>query len=234
MVGYIDSIETMGLVDGPGVRVVVFLEGCPLRCIYCHNPEMWNILKKNPITPAALVEKIEKYKEYFKDKGGVTFSGGEPLLQKEFLLECLKLCKEKNINTCIDTAGSIDGVDEILKYTDLVIFDVKATNSIMYNKITGGNIDSSLKFIDTCNKYNKRMWIRSVIVPNVNDNKEYIYDLKKFIDKIKNVEKIELLPYHSYAKRKYKALNIKYTLENTEDMDANRCMQLQKLLEEVL
>ena len=126
MLGKINSIETMGLVDGPGVRFVVFMQGCPLRCIFCHNPETWDLNDKtDTYTPQELVDKILKYKPYFKHNGGVTFSGGEPLMQKEFLIQTLKLCKENNIHTCIDTAGSITNCTEVLKYTDLVLFDIK-------------------------------------------------------------------------------------------------------------
>ena len=134
MKGKISSIETMGLVDGPGVRFVVFMQGCPLRCLYCHNPETWNINNFNEeYTPSELIDKVLKYKPYFKNNGGITFSGGEPLMQKEFLLECLKLCKENNIHTCIDTAGSIPNCEEILKLTDLVILDIKSNVALFFN-----------------------------------------------------------------------------------------------------
>ena len=235
MIGKINSIETMGLVDGPGVRFVVFMQGCPLRCLYCHNPETWNVKDfKEEYTPEQLIDKVLKYKPYFKNNGGITFSGGEPLMQKEFLLECLKLCKKNNIHTCIDTAGSIYDCDEILKLTDLVILDIKATDNNMYKKITSSKIDNLLKFIQLCNKLNKTLWIRSVIVPGINDTKDYIESLIKLIKTIKNVEKVELLPYHSLGVHKYKELNIKYYLENTKDMNKEKCKELENILKEGL
>ena len=162
MIGHIDSIQTLGLVDGPGIRVVVFMQGCPLRCIFCHNPETWNINDKFTITPNDLVKHIYKYRNYFGETGGVTFSGGEPLFQHEFLLECLKLCKKMGIHTCIDTSGVGTNYEEILKYTDLVIWDVKAIEEANYKKITGAHIKKSLEFLDYCQKQEKNMWIRQV------------------------------------------------------------------------
>lgn len=232
-IGYLNSIETLGLVDGPGVRVVVFLEGCPLRCIFCHNPECWKITKHYTITPSELLKVILKYKNYFGENGGVTFSGGEPLLQSKFLLEILKLCKENNIHTCLDTSG-VGDFEEVLKYVDLVIWDIKAIKPSMYEKITNYKIDASLKFLDYCQKHHKKMWLRQVIIPNINDNLDYIKELKDFIKPLKNVEKVELLPYHSKAIMKYKSMNIPYKLENTKDMDVMKCKELENKLKEDL
>lgn len=233
MIGNIDSIETMGLVDGPGIRFVVFMQGCKLRCLYCHNPETWDIKEaKIQITPKKLVEKILRYVPYYEDEGGVTFSGGEPLLQSEFLLETLKLCKENNIHTCIDTAGVGNGnYEEILKYVDLVLMDIKAVDPTEYQYITSKKIEESLKFLDVCQRMNKKMWIRQVIVPGINDDEEHILKLKKFIQKLKNIERVELLPYHLYGVEKYKKMNIPYRLKGVEAMDLDKCNELQKLLE---
>lgn len=232
MIGNINSIDTMGLVDGPGIRVVVFLRGCTLRCKFCHNPEAWSNELKEAWTPEKLVNYILKFKDYFKNNGGVTFSGGEPLNQPKFLLECLKLCKKNNINTCLDTAGVGDDYEGLLDYVDLVIWDIKALDSVKYKELTGRDIDISLKFLDTCQKKNKRMWIRQVIVPGYNDNEEYILEVKKFIKNLRNIEKVELLPYHTMGIIKYKELNIPYRLEGIPDMDKERCNELQKLLEQ--
>lgn len=235
MIGKVNSIETMGLVDGPGVRFVVFMQGCPLRCKYCHNPETWEINgKADEYSPKQLVKKILNYKPYFKNNGGVTFSGGEPLMQKEFLLECLKLCKKENIHTCLDTAGSILDCKEILKYTDLVIFDIKATNKNNYKFMTGGNIDTSLKFLKLCQEMNKRLWIRAVIIPGINDTKHYIKELIDFIKPLKNIEKVELLPYHNMAISKYEDLKINYPLKKTPNMDKDKCKSLENMLKEGL
>lgn len=231
MIGNILSIDTMGLVDGPGIRVVVFLQGCSLRCKFCHNPETWNDRqKKKTYTPEELVKFILNYKEYFKKKGGVTFSGGEPLKQPEFLLECLKLCKKHDIHTCIDTAGYAFDYEEILDYTDLVLFDIKEIDSERYQKLTGRKIDLSLNFLETCQGKNVKMWIRQVIVPGYNDNITYINNLKKFIKPLKNIEKVELLPYHTMGIEKYKMLNIPYPLENVPDMNLEKCKELERYL----
>lgn len=231
MIGNISSIDTMGLVDGPGIRVVVFLQGCHLRCKFCHNPETWNVNnKKESWTSEQLVSFILNYKEYFKDKGGVTFSGGEPLCQPNFLLECLKLCKKSGIHTCLDTAGFGDNYDEILDYTDLVILDIKSLDEVDYKKITGKEMDKFKIFLDSCQSKNKKMWLRQVIIPGINDNEEYIYRLKKFITNLKNIEKVELLPYHTMGISKYRKLNLPYYLEGVPDMDKERCCYLESLL----
>ena len=233
MKGLINSIETLGTLDGPGIRFVVFLQGCKLRCLYCHNPETWNLNSKDAIeiSPQELVEKVEKYKNYYGEDGGVTFSGGEPLLQPEFLLECLKLCKEKNIHTCLDTAGfGFGDYEEILKYTDLVILDVKAVEQNEYTKITGHKIHKFNEFLQVAQNMNKKMWLRQVIVPNINDDKEHILKLKQFASTIKNVEKVELLPYKTIGVHKYKTLNLKYRLENVPELSQEKLDELNKYL----
>ena len=228
MLGRINSIETLGTLDGPGIRFVVFLQGCKLRCLYCHNPETWDLIgQSQEISPQELVKKVEKYKNYFSKDGGVTFSGGEPLLQPEFLLECLKLCKERNIHTVIDTAGVGFGeYEEILKYVDLVILDIKAVKVDEYKKITGQNMDNFNKFVEKCQELNKKLWLRQVIVPGINDDKEHVLLLKDFANKINNVEKIELLPYKTIGVHKYKQLNLNYRLENVTDLSQEKLKEL--------
>ena len=230
--GRISSIETLGTLDGPGIRFVVFLQGCKLRCLYCHNPETWNIDGKvEEISPQELVEKVEKYKNYFGKDGGVTFSGGEPLLQPEFLLECLKLCKEKGIHTCLDTVGfGFGDYEEILKYVDLVILDVKAVEKDEYKQITGQNMDKFCEFVENLQKQNKKLWLRQVIVPNINDDKEHILKLKQFASTIKNVEKVELLPYKTIGVHKYKTLNLKYRLEGVSELSEDKLKELNEYL----
>lgn len=230
ILGNIDSFESMGLVDGPGVRFVVFMQGCPLRCAYCHNPETWSDEKKIQMTPSDLVKKILKYKPYFGDEGGVTFSGGEPLHQPEFLLEALKECKRNGIHTCLDTSGAGENYDEILDYCDLIILDVKELDEEKYKKLTGQNMDWFKNFLKKCQEKHKKMWLRQVIVPGYNDTEESVLKLKDFVSKLHNIEKVELLPYHSMAKEKYKKLGIKYRLENVLDMNKEKCKKLEKLL----
>lgn len=227
--GSIDSIETFGLVDGPGIRTVVFLNGCKLRCKYCHNPEMWK-KKENNYTPEELAKKIIRNKPYFKrNNGGVTFSGGEPLLQSDFIIEVCKILKKENIHIALDTAGVGNGnYNEILSYIDLVILDIKHTTKEGYLNITSHTIDDSLEFIDNLNKSGKDVYIRQVIVPGIMDNIDYLKSLKEFIKKIKNIKKIEFLPYHSMGKEKYHKLGIKYPYENLKDMDKDKCNELYK------
>lgn len=232
MKGQINSIETMGLVDGPGIRFVVFLQGCKLRCKYCHNPETWSIdAKCESLTPEELVNKIEKYKNYYGEEGGVTFSGGEPLLQPQFLEESLKLCKEKGINTVIDTAGVGFGqYDQILKYVDLVILDIKAIDEKEYEDLTGQSIKYFEDFLSAVQKNGNRLWLRQVIVPGINDDKKHVLMLKNFAKKLKNIEKVELLPYKTIGVHKYQDLKIPYRFQGIEEMDEKKCKELEKLL----
>ena len=231
--GNIASFESMGLVDGPGIRFVVFLQGCPLRCAYCHNPEMWNLSeKKIEMTPEELLKKILRYKPYFKDGGGVTISGGEPLMQEDFVTEVFKLCKGNGIHTCLDTSGHGDASDELLDNTDLVILDVKELDAKRYIDLVGQKIDKFAKFLAKCQEKNKKMWLRQVIVPNYNDSKVSVLRLKEFAKSLRNVEKIELLPYHDMAKKKYEKLGIPYRLKDVPPMDKEKCKQLEALLKD--
>ncbi len=234
ILGNISSIESMGLVDGPGIRYIVFLQGCELRCLYCHNPETWDKDKEcQRMTPEELVKKIVRFKSYFGCTGGVTFSGGEPLLQPKFLLECLKLCKKEGINTALDTAGvGFGDYDEILLLTDLVILDLKAVSEEDYKKITGQPMIRFKKFLADCQRLNKKLWIRQVIVPGINDNEENIKKIKYFVSQLRNVEKVELLPYKTIGVHKYEDLKIKYRLEGVPDMEEERCKELEKLLQD--
>lgn len=231
--GYINSIETMGLVDGPNIRVVVFMQGCPLRCLFCHNPETWKSGINKKTTSKEIVDEVRKYRPYIEMGGGVTFSGGEPLFQSEFLLDMLKLCKKAGIHTCIDTSGT--GYDkkiikDILKYTDLVILDIKAIEEDSYLKITGKDINDFNYFKDLLKENNNKIWLRQVIVPGINDNEEYILKLKQYIKQFENVEKIELLPYHTLGIEKYDKLKLKYRLDGISDMDKEECKRLEELL----
>jgi len=231
MIGRITELETMGSADGPGIRLVLFLSGCKLRCLYCHNPETWNISGfRREITSEEVLKTYNKYKVYYGDKGGVTFSGGEPLMQSEFVLETIKLLKQNGIHTALDTAGVGDNYDEILKLVDLVILDVKAVDESEYKMITGRDMADFNKFLAQCQQYGIKLWLRQVIVPGINDDEEHVLKLKAFASKLSNVERIELLPYHSMGKSKYKDLNIPYRLDTTEDMDKEKCKQLEQLL----
>lgn len=230
MKGSIDSIETLGLVDGPGIRTVVFLNGCKLRCKYCHNPETWT-LKKTNYTSDELVKKIIRNKPYFKrNNGGVTFSGGEPLLQIDFLIETVTKLKKENIHIALDTAGYGEQDEEkykkLLSLVDLVLLDVKYAEAQGYKNLTTQSIEESERFIKVLNESNTPVWIRQVIIPGINDDTEYLKKLKEYLKKIKNIEKIEFLPFHHLGFEKYKKLKIKNPLENKEEMDKEKCEDL--------
>ena len=233
--GYIHSIETMGLLDGPGIRIVVFFQGCPLRCLFCHNPDTWEKGKNLEVSAKEVVDVVRKYRNYIEDGGGITISGGEPLYQSEFLLEVLKMCKKSGIHTCLDTSGNgynKDLLDDILKYTDLVILDIKAIDDDNYLKITGKKMDEFKYFLYKVQTLNKSLWLRQVIVPGINDNMYYILKLKDYIKNIKNVLKIQLLPYSLIGVDKYKKLNLKYRLEGVSPMDKDKCIELEKILKD--
>ena len=225
--GAVDSIETFGLVDGPGIRTVVFLSGCKLRCKYCHNPEMWKMGKYN-YTPMELVKKILRNKPYFKrNSGGVTFSGGEPLLQSDFIIEVSKILKKENIHIALDTSGVGNGnYEEILKYVDLVLLDIKHTDKDNYLKLTSHSIDDSLEFIKVLNKMGNKVWIRQVIVPGLMDNDEYMDSLLETLKKIKNIERVDFLPYHKLGSEKYEKLGIINPYKDLPEMGKDKCQEL--------
>ena len=223
----VNSIETFGLVDGPGIRTVIFLNGCKLRCLYCHNPETWKMGELN-YTTDELVAKIIRNKPYFKrNNGGVTFSGGEPLLQIDFLIDICKKLKAENIHIALDTAGvGIGKYEEILSLIDLVILDIKHPNKEGYKKLTGTTIDESEKFIECLNKSNKPVWIRQVIVPGIMDNENYLKELADYLTKINNIEKIGFLRFRHLGFSKYEELKIENPLKNVPEMDVQKCQEL--------
>lgn len=231
MRGSVDSIETFGLLDGPGIRTVVFMSGCKLRCLYCHNPETW-VMKEGNYTPEELAHKIIRNKPYFKkNNGGVTFSGGEPLLQSKFIIEVCKILKKEDIHITLDTAGCGNGnYEELLQYIDLIILDIKAVYDKDYTMITGNKIDEFNKFKDTIIKLNKKLWIRQVIVPGINDTLENMDALRDYLKQFNTIEKIELLPYHTHGVTKYEKLNIPYKLKGILDMNQEKCDELYKYL----
>jgi len=234
----ITKIETLGMVDGPGIRTVIFTGGCPLRCLYCHNPETWHV---NPLDPdyskEDLLDLLNKYRNYYEASGGgVTFSGGEPLLQEE-LIEILELCRKGKIHTAIDTCGHFKDkktAEAITKNADLIILDIKHTNPDEYLKLTKQPIDQLFEYIELLNQYQKPVWVRSVIVPAYNDNPAFIHDLSQLIKKINHVTKMELLGYHSLADEKYQRLNIENPLLETPNMDIKKVKALENLLREKL
>lgn len=232
-IGRIHSIETCGTVDGPGIRYVVFMQGCPLRCQYCHNPDTWDPKKGKSITIDELIKDILKYKSYMNfSGGGVTISGGEPLLQSEFVLKLLIECKKNNIHTALDTSGFVfnDTVTSILDYVDLVLLDIKNYDPKQYKVITGVELAPSLRFLDLLEERNIATWIRYVLVPNLSDNYENIEELSKFLQPKNNIEKIELLPFHKMGEYKWEELGIKYSLTATPEPSVSQVEKATSIL----
>jgi len=219
--GNIHSIETFGTVDGPGVRFVVFFQGCPMRCLYCHNPDTWNFNENKKFSSDELFMEYEKTKEF--TKGGLTATGGEPLAQIDFLIELFKKFHENNIHTALDTSGILfdeknSKFDELMKYTNLVMLDIKHIDDDEHKKLTGHSNKNVLNFAKYLSKKNIPMWIRHVVVPSYTYKKEYLYKLGQFIKTLKNVVALDILPYHNMAIPKYKELNIDYPLLNVEPL----------------
>lgn len=223
--GNIHSIETCGTVDGPGLRYVVFTQGCLLRCQYCHNADTWKIGEGKTVSVEELMKDVKTYIPFMKASGGgITFSGGEPLLQLDFLLEMFKACKKAGIHTTIDTSGGcfsfdcsfLSKLDEVLKYTDLVLLDLKHFDSKQHIKLTGKPNVHIKNFALYLNDKKIPVWIRHVLVPGITDTKENLQSLGRFIDSLDNVEKIEVLPYHRLGVYKWEALGLKYPLEEVQ------------------
>ncbi len=233
MNGYIHSIESMGLVDGPGIRTAVFLSGCRLRCRYCHNPDTWKEGAGEVFSPEELIQKLKRFSTYYRASGGgVTFTGGEPLLQPEFLTETLSLCNQAGIHTCIDTAGFGTGDEaqyrEILSHTGLVLYDVKHYRPEEYRALTGQPIEETLRFLRIVQEMGVPIWVRHVVVPGLTDSEEHLRGLRQYAGTIKGVQKVELLPYHRLGVHKYEHLGIPYSLEDVPVMDVERCAELQE------
>lgn len=210
--GKVNSIQTLGALDGPGVRFTVFLQGCNLRCGCCHNPDTWDISGGDEFTASELADKAERYKEYFGEKGGITLSGGEPLLQAGFATEIFKECHKRGINTCLDTSGSVlnDSVLELLKFTDRVLLDIKYTTDNDYQKYVGCSIEKPLSFLEILNQKNIPVTLRQVIIPTLNDNEENIIRLAEIINRYGCIDKAELLGFKKICRTKYDSLKIEF------------------------
>ncbi len=232
-IGRIHSLESFGTVDGPGIRFVVFLQGCPLRCRFCHNPDTWEVRKGTEYTTDQLYDEIVKYKSYMDfSGGGVTFTGGEPLLQAEFILEVSKKLKEQGISIAIDTSGFIwnDMVKEVLEYTDLVLLDIKNYDPIVYKEVTGVPLDPTLKLLDYLHERKINTWIRYVLVPGLTDNLDSVRKLSEHLDRYPNVEKIEVLPFHKMGEFKWQELGLNYTLSDTKEPEQALIKEVKEIL----
>ena len=229
----IHSIETFGTVDGPGIRFVTFFQGCHLQCKYCHNRDTWDINEGKYISVDELFENILKYKAYIMPNGGFTASGGEPLLQPYFLSSLFKKLKSENIHTVLDTSGMVeitDSVKEVLSLTDLVLIDIKHINPDKCRELIGFSNEKELAFAKYLSDNNIPIWIRQVIIPGVTDNKEDLLELKRFINSLKTVKKIELLPYHNLGKHKWEQLGFEYNLKDTRPANLDDIKRAKEIL----
>ena len=239
MTAKIHSFESFGTVDGPGIRFVVFFKGCPLRCQYCHNPDTWTADGAKEMTDDEIVTNVLKYRSYYGEKGGITVSGGEPLMQIDFVTELFRKLKTYGVNTCVDTSGftfnpddptSVAKHEKLIEYADLFLLDIKHIRSEQHKVITGQGNEHTLAFAKFLSDHGKKMWIRYVLVPSLSDNDDDIRALKEFIDTLKTVEKIEVLPYHTMGKVKYENLGIDYVLKDEEPPTKERVDNAKRIL----
>ncbi|MBR3839688.1 MAG: pyruvate formate lyase-activating protein [Erysipelotrichales bacterium] len=236
--GYIHSTESFGTVDGPGIRFVVFMQGCIMRCKYCHNPDTWPIRQTNEVSAEELVKQVLKYRNYYGDVPKITVTGGEPLLQLDFIIELFTLCKEQHIDTCLDTSGITFNDNDLSKYeallnvTDLILLDIKHIDNEKHKMLTGQENKNVLRFLEFLDKHNQDVWIRYVVVPNISDDINDVIELRKHLDKYSNIQNIEVLPYHKMGIAKYKALGIPYPLEETEIPCNESIQSIKKVLME--
>lgn len=230
MIGHIHSTESSGAADGPGVRFIVFMQGCHMRCRYCHNPDTWKMDGGDEVTADEILKRALRFKPYWGKDGGITISGGEPLLQIDFVIELFKKAKELGINTCIDTAGNpftkeepfFSKFEELMKYTDLLLLDLKEINPTRHKDLTGFDNSNIIEMAKYLSEINKPVWIRHVLVPEHSDFDEDLDALGDFIDTLSNVDRVEILPYHTLGKFKWENLGIPYTLESISPPSAER------------
>lgn len=231
--GRLHSIETFGALDGPGIRTVFFMQGCPARCMYCHNPDTWEEEAGEQVTVGEVISRARRGRPYYGENGGVTFSGGEPLLQADFLIEAMDALRKDGINSAIDTSGTYfdEKSEEVISHCDMVLLDVKHIDPSRFKELTGREQGTLSLLIDAVNRQEKPVWIRQVIVPGFNGDEEYIRELNKFLKRIKYIKKIELLGYHNMAEPKYDKLGIKYRLKGVKPMDSESLKKLSDLTE---
>ena len=238
MQGRIHSLESFGTVDGPGVRYVVFTQGCPMRCAYCHNPDTWPVNGGTLMEPSYIIEQYERNKGFYKG-GGITVTGGEPLLQVDFLIELFTLAKEKEIHTCIDTSGIvykasntalIEKLDKLMELTDLVMLDIKHIDPVKHMELTEQPNEGILAFCEYLNRKEVPMWIRHVVVPGITDDDKYLFDLGYFIGQFSNLKALDVLPYHTMGEVKYKKLGMEYKLKGVPAMDKNLIVDKKQII----
>lgn len=238
MLGNVHSIESFGTVDGPGTRFVVFMQGCPMRCKYCHNPDTWELNIGNKMSVDEIMQAYERNKMFYKN-GGITVTGGEPLMQTDFVIELFERAKAEDIHTCLDTSGItynennadyIAKLDRLVKVTDLVMLDIKHINPEHHLELTKQPNDQILAFAKYLEKNKVPLWIRHVVVPTITDDRKYLYELGYFIGALSNLKALDVLPYHSMGRTKYQQLGIEYPLENIPDMPKTDVIIYKKMI----
>lgn len=234
MAGYIHSLETFGTVDGPGVRFVVFFQGCPMRCLYCHNPDTWHMQDGTEMSADEILQKFERNRAFYTT-GGLTATGGEPLLQMDFLIELFQKAKAKGIHTCLDTSGilfdqtdapKMQKFESLIKVTDLVMLDIKHMEDVAHEKLTGHSNKSVFAFAEFLKERKIPVWIRHVAVPGITNQKEELEALGNYLATLPNVEKLEILPYHALAVPKYENLGMDYPLKDTPQMQKTEAAEI--------
>ncbi|ADY56678.1 pyruvate formate-lyase activating enzyme [Syntrophobotulus glycolicus DSM 8271] len=233
MKGYVHSVESFSTLDGPGIRSVVFLQGCPLRCQYCHNPDTWQMNEGNLVDSAEVIARVLKNKNYIARNGGVTISGGEPTAQIDFLAELLKGFKEAGLHTAVDTSGyvDLDDIDRIIDDTDLFIVDIKHMDPEKCRELTGRSNEKVLALLGHLENLHQAVWIRNVLLPGFTDTEKHISDLCAYVQKLQNVQNFEVLPYHALAKAKYQDLDLPYKLDGISEFDSKQLLQYQDMIQ---
>ena len=239
MQGRIHSLESFGTVDGPGTRFVVFVQGCPMRCAYCHNPDTWEMNGGTLMEPSYIIEQYERNSAFYQNGGGLTVTGGEPLMQVDFLIELFTLAKEKKIHTCIDSSGIafnpgntawIEKLDKLMTLTDLVMLDIKHINPDKHKELTSQPNQHILEFAAYLNEKHVDMWIRHVVVPGITDDDQYLFELGYFIGQFNNLKALDVLPYHTMGEAKYKKLGISYKLAGVPPMDKEKVIEKKQVI----
>jgi pyruvate formate lyase activating enzyme len=239
MQGRIHSLESFGTVDGPGVRFVVFVQGCPMRCAYCHNPDTWPMTGGTLMEPEYIIEQYERNKAFYANGGGLTVTGGEPLMQIDFLIELFTLAKKKNIHTCIDSSGIAFNPDSemqqeklarLMPLTDLVMLDIKHIDEEKHQALTKQSNKNILKFARYLSDHGVDLWIRHVVVPTLTDDEKYLFDLGYFIGDLKTLKALDVLPYHTMGEKKYESLGIPYPLKGVPPMDKTLLVEKKKAI----
>ncbi len=230
MQGWVHSVESFGTVDGPGLRMVVFMQGCPMRCAYCHNPDTWPEKRGTLMTAEELIEKFLRNASYYKN-GGITVSGGEPLLQSEFVTELFRRAKEERVHTCLDTSGVIPGeYDSLLDVTDLVLLDIKHTDNKAHRDLTGHSNETVFSFLEKLKKRQIPVWIRRVLVPGYTDDDTELFSFGEYLGAFSNLQAVEVLPYHTMGVSKYKELGIDYRLPGVPEVDKEQARQKRQVI----